>query len=158
MKRSTSRKILTTHVGSLPRRDGSDRAGAEDDATLRQSVAEVVARQRDAGIDIINEGEYTKGGDWLSYVDNRFDGFETRPPAGGKPLILQGKDREEFAEFYDYAAERKILFYERGTQNRHSRPHWVATAPIRYRGDANLNREIEIFRSVVGTNAEAFIT
>ena len=33
------------------------------------------------GIDIVNEGEYTKGGDWLSYVEYRFGGFEERPPA-----------------------------------------------------------------------------
>src|SRR5215470_13909534 len=158
MKRSTSRKIITTHVGSLPRRDGTDRAGAEDDATLRQSVADVVARQRDAGIDVVNEGEYTKGGDWLSYVDNRFDGFEARPPAGGTPLILQGKDREEFADFYKYAAARGALFYEPGGQIKHARPHWVAVAPIAYRGVAELQREIDIFRAVVGPDAEAFIT
>jgi len=158
MKRSTSRKIITTHVGSLPRRDGTDRAGAEDDATLRQSVADVVARQRDAGIDVVNEGEYTKGGDWLSYVDNRFDGFEARPPAGGTPLILQGKDREEFADFYKYAAARGALFYEPGGQIKHARPHWVATAPISYRGVAELQREIDIFRAVVEPDTEAFIT
>jgi len=92
MKRSSSQKILTTHVGSLPRPDGTDRAGNEDDATLRQAVAGVVAQQRDIGIDVVNEGEYTKGGDWLSYVDSRFGGFEARPPEGGTPVILQGKD------------------------------------------------------------------
>src|SRR6185369_7884025 len=91
MQRSTSKKILTTHVGSLPRPNGTDRPGGEDDTDLRKLVADVVARQREIGIDVINEGEYTKGGDWLSYVDDRFGGFEARPPAGGKPIILQGK-------------------------------------------------------------------
>jgi 5-methyltetrahydropteroyltriglutamate--homocysteine methyltransferase len=158
MKRSASSKILTTHVGSLPHADGSDRASGEDAAALRQSVADVVARQRDIGIDVINEGEYTKGGDWLSYVDNRFAGFEARAPAGGKPLILQGKDREEFADFYRYASERGTLFYEPGGQIKQSRPHWVATAPISYRGTADVQREIEIFRAVVGPEVEAFIT
>jgi 5-methyltetrahydropteroyltriglutamate--homocysteine methyltransferase len=158
MKRSSSGKILTTHVGSLPRPDGSDRNGGEDAATLQKLVAEVVTRQRDAGIDVINEGEYTKGGDWLSYVDNRFAGFEARPPAGGKPLILQGKDREEFADFYRYASKRGTLFYEPGGQIKHARPHWVATSPISYRGAAELQREIDIFRAVVGPAAEAFVT
>ena len=83
MKRSTSSKILTTHVGSLPRPDGTDR-GNEAGAALRQLVADVVAQQRDIGIDVSNEGEYTKGGDWLSYVDNRFAGFEARTVAGLK--------------------------------------------------------------------------
>jgi 5-methyltetrahydropteroyltriglutamate--homocysteine methyltransferase len=158
MKRSSSRKILTTHVGSLPRPDGTDRGGGEDAAALRELVAGVVARQRDAGIDVINEGEYTKGGDWLSYVDNRFAGFEARPPSGGTPLILQGKDREQFADFYKYASERGTLFFEPAGQIKQSRPHWVATSPISYRGMAELQREIDIFRAVVGPDTEAFIT
>jgi 5-methyltetrahydropteroyltriglutamate--homocysteine methyltransferase len=158
MKRSSRGEILTTHVGSLPRPDGTDRSGSEDDATLQKLVAEVVARQRDTGIDVINEGEYTKGGDWLSYVDNRFSGFEARQPAGGKPLILQGKDREEFADFYKYATERGTLFFEPAGQIKQSRPHWVAVAPISYRGIDALKREIDIFKKAVGPGAEAFIT
>jgi 5-methyltetrahydropteroyltriglutamate--homocysteine methyltransferase len=158
MRRSTRERILTTHVGSLPRADGTDRPGGEDEAALRRSVADVVARQREIGIDIVNEGEYTKGGDWLAYVDDRFDGFEARPPADGKPIILQGKDREAFADFYRYATERGTLFYEPAGQIKQARPHWVAVAPIGYRGHAALAREIEIFRAVVTPETEAFIT
>jgi 5-methyltetrahydropteroyltriglutamate--homocysteine methyltransferase len=158
MQRSTSGRILTTHVGSLPRADGTDRPGGEDEATLRRSVADVVARQREIGIDIVNEGEYTKGGDWLAYVDDRFDGFDARPPADGNPIILQGKDREAFADFYRYATERGTLFYEPAGQIKQARPHWVAVAPIGYRGQAALAREIEIFRAVAGPETEAFIT
>jgi 5-methyltetrahydropteroyltriglutamate--homocysteine methyltransferase len=158
MKRSTRERILTTHVGSLPRADGTDLPGGEDEAALRKSVADVVARQREIGVDIVNEGEYAKGGDWLAYVDDRFDGFEARPPADGKPIILQGKDREAFADFYRYATERGTLFYEPAGQIKQARPHWVAVAPIGYRGHAALAREIEIFRAVVTPETEAFIT
>jgi 5-methyltetrahydropteroyltriglutamate--homocysteine methyltransferase len=158
MQRSTSDRILTTHVGSLPRADDTDRPGGEDEPALRRSVADVVARQREIGIDIVNEGEYTKGGDWLAYVDDRFDGFEARPPADSKPIILQGKDREAFADFYRYATERGTLFYEPAGQIKQARPHWVAVAPIGYRGTAALAREIEIFRAVVAPETEAFIT
>src|ERR1051326_3002760 len=101
MKRSIDR-ILTTHVGSLPLVDGS-------------SVAAVVAKQRSLGLDLINEGEYTKGGDWLSYVEPRFGGFEARAPSG-KPVILTGRDREEFADFYAYATQKGTLFYAPGEQ------------------------------------------
>lgn len=157
MNRSSSTKILNTHVGSLPLPEGSD--GAEgDDLALRQMVKDVVARQRDIGIDVVNEGEYTKGGDWLSYVDSRFGGFEARPPAGGAPIIMQGKDREEFADFYRYAAERGTLFYEPGGQIKRARPQWVATGPISYRGGGALKSEIEILKSAVGPDTEAFIT
>lgn len=158
MRRSTRDRILTTHVGSLPRADGTDRPGGEDEAALRRSVAGVVARQREIGIDIVNEGEYTKGGDWLAYVDDRFDGFEARPPADGKPIILQGKDREAFADFYRSATERGTLFYEPAGQIKQARPHWVAVAPIGYRGQAALACEIEMFRAAVAPEIEAFIT
>jgi hypothetical protein len=53
MKRSTSR-ILTTHAGSLPYAD--DVAPTSDDE-LRRAVADVVSRQRELGLDLINEGE-----------------------------------------------------------------------------------------------------
>jgi 5-methyltetrahydropteroyltriglutamate--homocysteine methyltransferase len=158
MRRSTTDRILTTHVGSLPRADGTDRAGGEDEAALRRSVAGVVARQREIGIDIVNEGEYTKGGDWLAYVDDRFEGFEARPPADGKPIILQGKDREAFADFYRSATERGTLFYEPAGQIKQARPHWVAVAPVGYRGQSALAREIEMCRAAVAPETEAFIT
>ena len=48
---------------------------AGDDAHLADDVAAIVAQQRTIGIDIINEGEYAKGGDWLRYQQKRFGGF-----------------------------------------------------------------------------------
>ena len=140
-------KILTTHVGSLPEPAGTDLHGGDD--SLKRAVAEVVARQRAIGLDVVNEGEYTKGGDWLSYLENRFDGFEQRPPSGGTPLLLQGRDREEFADFYRYATERGTLYYGADTRIRSSRPHFVCTRPIAYKGIAALEREIELLRAAV---------
>jgi 5-methyltetrahydropteroyltriglutamate--homocysteine methyltransferase len=155
MQRSTG-KILTTHCGSLPRPDGTDRWTPENQAALLAAVADVVRRQRDLGLDVINEGEYAKGGDWLSYVEERFDGFEQRPPRGGKSILLQGKDREEFADFYAYATERGTLFYS-ATGVRSTRPHWVCTSPVRYRDVEALQREIALAREVL-TPADSFIT
>ncbi len=156
MKRSTN-KILTTHVGSLPELASLDRAAPDYPEKLRRQVAAVVQKQHEIGLDVINEGEYTKGGDWLSYIEERFEGFEQRPPKGGKPVLLQGKDREEFADFYRYASERGTLYYGAAGQIRPSRPHWACTAPIGYRGQAALEHEIDIFRSCVPP-ADAFLT
>src|SRR5205085_10559276 len=90
------------------------------------------------------EGEYTKGGDWLSYMEERFGGFEPRPaPSAERPLITQGKDRETFADFYRYASERGTLFYTPGEQIKRVRPLWFCTAPITYKGSDSLKREIE---------------
>ncbi|HUQ74348.1 MAG TPA: hypothetical protein VM183_06445, partial [Burkholderiales bacterium] len=144
MKRST-RKILSTHVGSLPR---------ESDF----SVEWVVRQQREVGLDLVNEGEYTKGGDWLSYVEGRFGGFEPRPPAPGTvPLIAQGKDREAFADFYKYAAEKGTLFFAPGEQIKRVRPIWVCTGPITYTGAEPLQREIAELKAHVALE-DAFLT
>ena len=72
MRRSTD-KILTTHVGALP---GPLDAwtGKSSDAELRVAVRDVVAAQFRAGIDIVNEGELTKGGNWVA----RAQSFVTR--------------------------------------------------------------------------------
>ncbi len=154
MKRSSDR-ILTTHVGSLPTLD--EVAIGDGGAGERTAVNAVVAKQRALGVDVINEGEYTKGGDWLSYVDGRFGGFEARAPGGEKPLIQQGKDREEFSAFYQYASERGTLFYTPGDQIRQVRPIWVCTGPITFQGHAALDREITLMREAAGRD-EAFLT
>jgi 5-methyltetrahydropteroyltriglutamate--homocysteine methyltransferase len=151
MQRSTNR-ILTTHVGSLP-----EPVGLTSDAEHSAAVADVVAKQRAVGLDIINEGEYTKGGDWLSYADGRFGGFSERPRGDGAPLIQQGKDREQFAGFYRYAAERGTLFYAPGEQIRARRPNWVCTGPITYEAHEALRGEIETLLRYSGPN-ELFLT
>jgi 5-methyltetrahydropteroyltriglutamate--homocysteine methyltransferase len=157
MKRS-SEKILTTHVGSLPYLIELDKAALDYEAKLREAVAAVVAKQRALGIDVVNEGEYTKGGDWLSYVEDRFGGFEARPPKSGVHLLARGKDREEFADFYRYATEHGTLFYEPGGLIKRMRPSWVCTEPVTYRNRAALQREIDVFRAFVKPDEEAFLT
>lgn len=158
MQRSANR-ILTTHVGSLPHLAGVEDTAAGEDAALRAAVQAVVSKQRDLGVDIVNEGEYTKGGDWLSFVESRFHGFEARPwPEGEKPLLARGRDREDFAAYYQYATEQGILFYNPGGQIRHAgRRIWVCTEPIRYVGGAELAREIAITKEVAGTE-NVFLT
>jgi 5-methyltetrahydropteroyltriglutamate--homocysteine methyltransferase len=118
----------------------------------------VVQKQRAIGIDINNEGEYTKGGDWLSFVETRFRGFEERPqPPGELSLIARGKDREEFADFYAYATQRGTLFYQPGEQIRTRRPYWVCTGPVEYSGQQELAREIALLKDSAGTE-DVFLT
>jgi 5-methyltetrahydropteroyltriglutamate--homocysteine methyltransferase len=81
-------RILTTHAGSLPRppdlveliwakMDGQDVDGAQLEDRMRTAVAEVVAKQRDLGIDVISDGEMSKPG-FSTYVSERFSGFDGR--------------------------------------------------------------------------------
>ncbi len=158
MNRSTDR-FLTTHVGSLPNIVDLNEHAADYDSQLRSAVSDVAARQRELGIDIVNEGEYTKGGDWLSFVESRFGGFEARDwPEGEKPLLARGRDREDFAAFYQYATEKGVLFYNPGGQIQHAkRKIWVCTGPVTYTGGAELQREIEITKAAAGVE-NVFLT
>jgi 5-methyltetrahydropteroyltriglutamate--homocysteine methyltransferase len=156
VKRSDT-KVLTTHVGSLPFLTPDKGLAVGDASHLAADVAAVVARQRAAGIDLINEGEYAKGGDWLRYMQNRFGGFTEIAEPAGKPLIEQGKDREEFADFYRYAGERGTLFYTPGAQIAKKRPVQACTGPVSYTGQAELKREIDLTVAAAGT-ADVFLT
>lgn len=155
MQRST-RRILTTHVGSLPGR--GERGHEQPDAA---AIRGIIAAQQDARIDIVNEGEFTKGGDWLNYIDGRLGGFEQRESAG-TPLIAQGKDREEFAAFYKYATDRGSLFYVSAEKGKPmiKRNYWVCTGPITYAGRAAMHHEIALFKAALpaGYETDAFLT
>jgi len=92
MQRSTER-ILTTHVGSLPRgpavvdflykkERGEPYDAAAFDAAVAAAVDEAVAKQRAAGIDIVSDGEMSKIG-YATYIKDRLSGFaghHPRPP------------------------------------------------------------------------------
>ncbi len=96
-------RILTTHVGSLPRPanmielnrkrvDGEKIDDATYDRELKNAVVDVVKRQKDVGVDLVNDGEFghTMGwhydyGAWWSYVIRRLTGVT----AESKPLWMQ---------------------------------------------------------------------
>jgi 5-methyltetrahydropteroyltriglutamate--homocysteine methyltransferase len=109
-------RILTTHVGSLVRppklveflhkiedREPYDQRGYE--ACLAESIDEVVRRQADVGIDIVSDGEFSKGRNWAFYVHDRLTGVATRPLTADEakdPMASAGggQDRVAFPEFY----------------------------------------------------------
>lgn len=157
MKRSEHR-ILTTHVGSLVRpadlRELS--AAAENDpesakryeARLRESVAEVVQRQAQAGIDVVSDGEYGKPS-WSNYILNRISGFEIRPEQKREPIWL-GRDRERFQEAI--AQDLPRLFQGAPTQ--------LCVGPIAYRDREPIRRNLENFKSALDAASveEGFLT
>jgi 5-methyltetrahydropteroyltriglutamate--homocysteine methyltransferase len=138
MKRSEHR-ILTTHVGSLIRpkalldaaRDPDPARRDVHERELKRAVADVVARQAKAGIDVVNDGEFGKSG-WANYSLERLSGFEPRPDTLYEAVWL-GRDRIRFADFM--AAE-----FPRGTVGT---PGHACTAPIIYRGHAAVRRDLE---------------
>ena len=148
MRRSTDR-ILTTHVGSLirppevldalrARENGDDAASC--DAAIRRAVQEVVQQQVDVGIDIPDDGEFSKTG-FTAYVNDRLSGFEMRrPPPGQRAVLNVGRDRRAFAEFY---AE-----YDR-TEGQSDGLTAVCTGPIRYVGMPTLRADFESLRAAM---------
>jgi 5-methyltetrahydropteroyltriglutamate--homocysteine methyltransferase len=154
----TDTRILTTHVGSLPGPSGFDASSEERDEALRDAVKWIVDQQRAVGLDIINEGELTKGGDWLSFADARLGGFEERPQPPSGSMLLRGRDRQTFADFYQYASQRQTLFFTPDDRIRATRRFSAATSPVSYTGAAALAREIELLRSTVGDTSLCFLT
>jgi 5-methyltetrahydropteroyltriglutamate--homocysteine methyltransferase len=150
-------RILTTHVGSLIRpaklveyieamESGRPVDGKAFDALLQQSVKEVVQRQKQAGIDIVSDGEYGKFRSWSFYVLDRLEGIEERDvaaPIGG------GRDRALFPEFYaEYFPTQKLP--RRGTV--------VSVAPMRYKGQAAIAKDIATFKAALhGVDGEGFL-
>ena len=151
-------RILTTHVGSLPAPPDFDAATVHDEKALRAAVEWVVHEQRAVGLDIVNEGELTKQGDWLAFMDHRLGGFEERPVPAGGSVVSRGQDRESFADFYRYALERQTLFFTADNRMKLVRKYTAATGPITYNGQAALEREIDTLRAVVGDPSNCFLT
>src|SRR5262245_62605218 len=156
MKRSIDR-ILTTHVGSLPRPgDLLDVVRAKEEgksiddkahaARLREAVAEVVRKQIDLGIDIVDDGEFGKPS-FVSYVNERLGGFEVDREAPRQIPWAGSREAKSFPEFYGdgHVARR---------QN-----HMVCTAPVTYRGMVQLQIDIDNLKAALNRakQQEAFM-
>ena len=154
MKRSTER-FLTTHTGSLPRPDDLIRMmfakeeGVPVDpaalaARVRSAVAEVVRKQAEADIDIINDGEVSKPS-YATYVKDRLNGF------GGTSQSLQYQDLVDFPEL------AKRVF---GDPGRSRRKAPACHGPISVRDAQAAQTDVENLKAAVGqVKAEAtFLT
>ena len=138
-------RMLTTHVGSLPRpHDLLDmmkaRLGGQvyDDTTydarLRSAVSEIVAKQIECGIDIVADGELSKPG-FFTYVRERLSGFEPRP---GMKVPFFEAEVSTFPEYYkDYFARAM------GGGGVAPMAPTVCTGPVSYTGRESLARDIQ---------------
>jgi 5-methyltetrahydropteroyltriglutamate--homocysteine methyltransferase len=154
MKRSTER-ILTTHVGSLIRpprllelvraKENGDPAGAREyDQCLKDSVAEVVRRQAQAGIDVVNDGEFGKSTSWSLYALKRVSGFEQRPVQPGANPFARGADRERFKEFY-----AELEGGNDRTWSNVTRTEAVCVGAVKYIGLGELRHDIDNLKAAL---------
>src|SRR5947207_10368735 len=155
---NSANRILTTHVGSLPRPHGlldlmkARLAGSGDDsdtyeARVSAAVAECVRKQVEAGIDIVTDGEQSKPG-FFTYVRERLQGFEPRPQQLRQSWPL------EVAAFPDYYDQ----YFREAMGGGAIAPivPLVCTEPVRYCGEEALQRDIENLKAaVVGLDYQA---
>ena len=163
-------RILATHTGSLIRPadllaflSARERGDADDEdgyaGCLRRAVRDVVSRQVEAGIDVVDDGEMGKA-NWITYLYERASGLEARlTTLEGTSILPPSRDRQAFPGAYaaldapDEAANRESM----GASDENAREEapganqgveWVCTGPIVYDRTA-LDRDIANLRAAL---------
>jgi 5-methyltetrahydropteroyltriglutamate--homocysteine methyltransferase len=160
MKTSASR-ILTTHVGSMPRPESvksllrARLAGeAVEDAQLAaraaEAVAEAVRQQARVGLDVVSDGEMGKTS-FLAYADDRLTGFV--PVGTGDPGLPSSNAGGSWARRIDTRREWRAFrdYYEDYLPRAMppSAPPTVCRGPISYKGHALLRQDLEAFKAAL---------
>jgi 5-methyltetrahydropteroyltriglutamate--homocysteine methyltransferase len=154
MKRNTDR-ILTTHVGSLPRPDqlrlmliAKDEGEPYDrdafEAGVGAAVRNAVQQQRAVGLDIINDGEQSKRS-WSTYARERLGGHQPRPrPADYKPHSIFGRDAVDFPEYFELQGPGRGQNTRGGITSSGAGPRFdTCVEPLGYIGQEVLRRDID---------------
>jgi 5-methyltetrahydropteroyltriglutamate--homocysteine methyltransferase len=150
--KSSTERILTTHVGRLERPEeitsamegspGGRPTTAGFPGKLASAVSEIVRAQANAGIDIVNDGEFGKLG-FLSYLHGRLSGFERVPVKTGDLSVIEraARDRRQFPGFYSELNKGPMHFKSPGTDIE-SGMKWVCRGPIAYVGERELHEDL----------------
>jgi 5-methyltetrahydropteroyltriglutamate--homocysteine methyltransferase len=150
MKRSTER-ILVTHAGTLPRAPDlmemnlakNEGKSYDHDAyskRLQSAVHEVVLKQVECGIDIVNDGEQAKS-NFSRYTRERLSGFiEREPDPAYRPTSIFARDAVDFPEYFNRGGRTSI--------GHHARVFYC-TEPIKYIGHEAVKSDIEHFKNAL---------
>ena len=153
--KTSDERILTTHVGSLPRPQkvvdmlfahdrGEDVSTTEFCAVMRAAVADVADQQAKAGVDVISDGEMSKIS-YATYVRHRLSGFESGEVPRATP-----SDLDAFPEYRDRLAAA-------GGTPKYQRP--ICKGPIAHKDLTPLQNDIENLKAAQATSGcdEAFM-
>ena len=138
-------RILTTHVGSLPRPQdvvdvvfgedrGEDIDRARYDQVIRDAVADRVRHQAEAGVDVVSDGEMSKIG-YATYIRHRLSGFEVGDVPRATPA-----DLDAYPRFRDRLAKE-------GGSAKYLRP--ICRGPINYEHPELLQRDLENLKAAI---------
>jgi 5-methyltetrahydropteroyltriglutamate--homocysteine methyltransferase len=156
MKRSTDR-ILTTHMGSLPRPDvladllvaqaeGKPVDAARIPALTDEAMDHIVRRQLDCGIDVGNDGEMPRS-TFFGYIIGRMSGFGGR--SNRRPIL----DMQHFPKWWQN-------FQARGTRRLNVYGFPAAIGPVRYEsldgGQNSARAELDAFARALARQTERF--
>ncbi len=145
-------RILTTHTGSLPRPVGVALPGTKaaasgptaESADIAAAVQEVVRRQVEVGVDLVNDGEMSKPS-YSTYVTDRLSGFtseinQSRPAPGS----------QDFPEFFQRINDRVSKALSTG----------VCSGPVSYVGNQAVQEDLANLRTAMSEASveEAFMT
>src|SRR5258706_8647072 len=140
MDEARQRRILTPIFGSPPRPDALSEMMAEGKTApaifakaVREAVSDVVRRQVDWGVDIVDDGELPRRG-FISYTDARLAG---REPRHDDPPQLDSREKQAFPEFYAHGHS--------GTRP----PPRLCTGPVLYTGQRQLQTDIENLKAAL---------
>ena len=143
--RAGPERILTTHVGSLPRQQavvdllarkesGEAYDAGEFDSVMAAAVRDIVARQRASGVDMVSDGEQSKPS-YATYIKDRLSGFS------GHSKAMRGADLDDYPQFL------ARLMSRRGAALRLARP--CCTGPIAVKDRAPLTADLRRFRAAL---------
>jgi 5-methyltetrahydropteroyltriglutamate--homocysteine methyltransferase len=150
MKRSSER-ILVTHVGSLARpadlmdmlvarNEGNPYNSDALDKRTREAVGEVVQKQIECGVDIVNDGELGKS-NFSRYTRERLRGFVERPADPNfKPTSIFGRDMVEFTEYFNRGGRTAV--------GHHARVFYCVE-PLKYVGQDEVKSDIENLKAAL---------
>src|SRR5450631_3438707 len=179
MRRSTDR-ILVSHVGNLPRpayldelidggrtREGSGRKEYHDQ--LPRAVGEIVDRQIELGVDVVNDGEYAKAGSYGGYMQERVSGYSTVPAdphRQPKRASTAERDRRDFPGFFAsglwFAGSggpvRPGFAVPGEVRQPNTRETRACTGPVTYTGQAAVAEDIANLKAALqGKDVEGYV-
>jgi 5-methyltetrahydropteroyltriglutamate--homocysteine methyltransferase len=157
----SSDRILTTHVGSLPRPDDlfemmlAKMDGKAVDETAyaeraRRAVADIVKQQVATGLDVVNDGEMGKPS-FITYATQRLAGLEKREGTRPSPFS-NTRETQDFPEYYQSTVAEQV-------SARRRRALMVCTGPIKYKGHNQLKFDLDALKAALATTGarEAFV-
>jgi 5-methyltetrahydropteroyltriglutamate--homocysteine methyltransferase len=177
LRRSVDR-ILVSHAGNLPRPNYLDKLisgdrqrslGGEYTSLLPTAVGEIVKRQIDVGIDVVNDGEYAKAGSYGGYMHDRVTGYSLAASDSTVAPKRSGageRDRRQFPGFYTsglwYSGSGgpvrpgfAVPGHAHSSTNQADRH---CTGPVSYTGQAAVQADIANLKAAItGTDVEGYL-